>query len=244
MLLGISANLFCEMVVQPRNLLRNHGLRFVTSSVEKKEQAMKVEKEKLLAEEGQKEVKTELETQNHEAKETEQDEGGETKTTENRIISASAAYQIAASAASYLHSHTKSILHFNSSKSMQNENSTQESGSSNVDTINQDVASLMATTDSVTAVVAAKEEVKQAVADDLNSISSSPCEWFICDDDESAVRFFVIQVGHFLMRIVFYAYGGYNLVYSSSLNNFPQSVTGIRVTRFVAGKSTIRAHQV
>ncbi|KAJ0620401.1 putative phospholipase A1 PLIP1/2/3 [Helianthus annuus] len=36
-----------------------------------------------------------------------------------------------------------------------------------------EVASLMATTDSMTAVVAAKEEVKQAVADDLNSMHSS-----------------------------------------------------------------------
>ncbi|KAK8565532.1 hypothetical protein V6N12_059090 [Hibiscus sabdariffa] len=57
------------------------------------------------------------------------------------------------------------------------------------DMINVDVASFMATTYSVTAVVAAKEEVKQAVADDLNSTHSSPCEWFICDDDQSATRF-------------------------------------------------------
>ncbi|RVW41662.1 hypothetical protein CK203_068299 [Vitis vinifera] len=51
----------------------------------------------------------------------------------------------------------------------------------------------MATTDSVTAVVAAKEEVKQAVADDLNSVLTTPCEWFICDDDQTGTRFFVIQ---------------------------------------------------
>ena len=60
--------------------------------------------------------------------------------------------------------------------------------------MNSDMASLMATTDSVTSVVAAKEEVKQAVADDLNSTHSSPCDWFICDDDQSATRFLVIQV--------------------------------------------------
>ncbi|GAA0158374.1 phospholipase [Lithospermum erythrorhizon] len=35
---------------------------------------------------------------------------------------------------------------------------------------------------SCTKIVAAKEEEKQAVADDLNSILVSPCEWFICDD--------------------------------------------------------------
>lgn len=62
------------------------------------------------------------------------------------------------------------------------------------DVMNSDVASFMATTDSVTAVVAAKEEVKQAVADDLKSALSSPCEWFICDDDLSGTRFFAIQV--------------------------------------------------
>lgn len=60
--------------------------------------------------------------------------------------------------------------------------------------INQDVVSLMATTDSVIAVVVAKEELKQAVADDLNSTHSSPCEWFVCDDDQSATRFLVIQM--------------------------------------------------
>lgn len=68
--------------------------------------------------------------------------------------------------------------------------------------MNSDMASLMATTDSVTSVVAAKEEVKQAVADDLSSTHSSPCDWFICDDDQSATRFLVIQVfGHIIFRI-------------------------------------------
>lgn len=47
---------------------------------------------------------------------------------------------------------------------------------------------------SVTSVVAAEEEVKQAVADDLKSTISSPCDWFICDDDQSHTRFVVIQV--------------------------------------------------
>jgi hypothetical protein len=53
----------------------------------------------------------------------------------------------------------------------------------------------MATTDSVTKVVAEKEEVKQVLSDDLNSTRSSPCEWFICNDNQSGIRFFVIQVG-------------------------------------------------
>lgn len=123
-------------------------------------------------------------------------EGAEPKTNGYRI-SASTAYQIAASAASYLHSHTKSIIPFKSSKIGADKNSMEEVNGSNadIDMMNSEVASFMATTDSVTAVVAAKEEVKQAVADDLSSTHSSPCEWFICDDDHGT-RFFVIQVIH------------------------------------------------
>lgn len=184
------------MVLQPGNLMRYHGLQFVTSSLEKKEQALKVEKEKGSAEDQQKEVNAAAKAQDAERNETKRAEGVEAKPEGNRTTS-TAAYQIAASAASYFHSHKKSILSFNSSKSMPNENDCEDisGGTGSVDMINQDVASLMATTDSVTAVVAAKEEVKQAVADDLNSTHSSPCEWFICDDDQTATRFFVIQVG-------------------------------------------------
>uniref|UniRef100_A0A804L6G1 Fungal lipase-type domain-containing protein n=1 Tax=Musa acuminata subsp. malaccensis TaxID=214687 RepID=A0A804L6G1_MUSAM len=53
--------------------------------------------------------------------------------------------------------------------------------------------SFVATTNSVTAVVAGKEEMKDAVAKDLNSAKNSPCEWYICDDDSSSTRYFVIQ---------------------------------------------------
>ncbi|TYH58462.1 hypothetical protein ES332_D08G155200v1 [Gossypium tomentosum] len=142
--------------IKPENLLKHHGLHFVTSSMEKRESAMTVEK-------------------NHEV------------SSENQ--------EIAASAASYLQSHTRTMLPFKSSNPESIKDSSKdgngiESGS---DMISSDMASLMATTDSVTAVVAAKEDVKQAVADDLNSTHSSPCEWFICDDDQSGTRFFVIQ---------------------------------------------------
>ncbi|KAA8543041.1 hypothetical protein F0562_021464 [Nyssa sinensis] len=166
--------------IKPGNLLKYHGLRFVTSSLEKKELVMKAEKEKVPAE-----------VQEAEGTSKEQEQGKEMKSNGNQI-SASSAYQIAASAASYLHSHTKSILPFKSSKAVTSEDQGSEI-SGNVDLMNNDMASFMATTDSVTAVVAAKEEVKQAVADDLSSTRSSPCEWFICDDDQIGTRFFVIQ---------------------------------------------------
>lgn len=185
---------FLFWYLQPRNLLKYRGLRFVTSSVEKKELAMKAEKK--LASSDKQEAEPEPELGAVE----------ENKNTGYRI-SASSAYQIAASAASYLHSHTKSIIPFKSSKADGGEAST-DSYNRNDETLNKmnsDVASLMATTDSVTAVVAAKEEVKQAVADDLKSTSSSPCEWFICDDDQTSTRFFVIQVGflYFFVHIYF-----------------------------------------
>ncbi|PIN07541.1 hypothetical protein CDL12_19894 [Handroanthus impetiginosus] len=175
--------------IKPGNLLKNHGLRFVTSSIEKKQRSIKVEKEKESAEEGKEKLKTEPEAKEIKGNEGEPSERDYTKPNENGI-SAFAAYELATSAASYLHSHTQSMLRFKSSKLMSNEDI--DGSMKNIDMINQDVASLMAT-DSVTAVVAAKEEVKQAVADDLNSIHSSPCEWFVCDDDQSATRFFVIQ---------------------------------------------------
>lgn len=168
--------------MQPGNLLRCYGLRLVTSSIEKKELAAKAETNQESAE-----------SQEEEKLPMDDEEGNKHKGNGYRI-SASAAYQIAASAASYLHSHTRAILPFKSSKNGDGE--CEETGGScnDVTIMNSEMASFMATTDSVTAVVAAKEEVKQAVADDLNSTHSSPCEWFICDDDQSGTRFFVIQV--------------------------------------------------
>lgn len=181
-------------VVQPETLLRNHGLHLVTSSFEKREQALKAEKEKAAAEDQEKKENEVAQTKVEERSITSSVEG-DGKTSGNRI-SASAAYHIAASAASYLHSHTKSILPFKSSKTMPNKDSSETTvgRDDNIDAMNREVASFMATSDSVTSVVAAKEEVKQAVADDLNSNHSSPCEWFVCDDDQSLTRFFVIQV--------------------------------------------------
>lgn len=64
-----------------------------------------------------------------------------------------------------------------------------------------DEASFVATTNSMTSMVAAKEETKQAVADDLNSSRSCPCEWFICDGNRNSTRYFVIQVGKLMASV-------------------------------------------
>ena len=175
------------MLIQPGNLLRCYGLRFVTSSIDKRELVAKAEKTQESAEIQEKEKASKsLEVEDAEEVENHKNDG--------YGISASNAYQIVASAASYLHSHTSSILPFASSKDEDGEDFPEDGSNDGVWMMNSEMASLMATTDSVTAVVAAKEEVKQAVADDLNSTQSTPCEWFVCDDDESGTRFFAIQV--------------------------------------------------
>lgn len=55
-----------------------------------------------------------------------------------------------------------------------------------------EMAAIVATS-SVTVLVAANEEEKQAAAKDLQSSHSSPCEWFVCDDHRSHTRHFIIQ---------------------------------------------------
>ncbi|XP_050238536.1 phospholipase A1 PLIP2, chloroplastic-like [Mercurialis annua] len=175
---------YCIPKIKAGNLLKYRGLRYVTSSIEKRELSAKAEKLQVsLSEDGEVEEGVLEQPVAPEVREDKKNNGYH--------ISASTAYQIAASAASYLHGHTKSILPFKSSKSKTGKDSL-DGGNGNVNMMNSEVASFMATTDSVTAVVAAKEEVKQAVADDLSSTGSSPCEWFICDDDQYT-RFFVIQ---------------------------------------------------
>ncbi|GFP86889.1 mitochondrial carrier protein mtm1 [Phtheirospermum japonicum] len=45
----------------------------------------------------------------------------------------------------------------------------------------------------MTAVVAAGVKQKEKAAKDLQSLHSSPCKWFVCDDSTIYTRFFVIQ---------------------------------------------------
>ncbi|KAI4340250.1 hypothetical protein MLD38_025109 [Melastoma candidum] len=171
--------------IKPGRLLKYRGLRFVTSSLKKRELGKELEKSRETTE-NQEEEKKALD---EDTSKDEQQNGGGSR------LSASAAFQIAASEASYLHSHVKSIVPFSSSRSNGDKDLVGVEGQINEghNLLSSDVALLMATTDSVTAVVAAEDDVKQAVADDLKSTVSSPCEWFVCDDDESSTRFFVIQ---------------------------------------------------
>ncbi|KAI3980695.1 hypothetical protein MKX01_025260 [Papaver californicum] len=169
--------------IKAANLLKRHKLWFVTSSVEKEAHPANVEDK----------------SGSPQVEETEKLADGLEETEEQRKnryqISASAAYHIAASAASYLQSHTRGILSFKSSMDGKDEDSIGEDFDSkgNAEVRSSKAAPFVATSDSVTAGVSAKEETKRAVAKDLNSAHSSPCAWFICDDNRSATRFFVIQ---------------------------------------------------
>ncbi|KAL3615706.1 hypothetical protein CASFOL_041367 [Castilleja foliolosa] len=83
------------------------------------------------------------------------------------------AYEIAASAASYVQSRVKDETFEDDYKS-------------------EKMAARVAAS-TMTAVVAAGEMQKEKAAKDLQSLHSSPCEWFVCDDSTIYTRYFVIQ---------------------------------------------------
>uniref|UniRef100_A0A1J3GLA9 Fungal lipase-type domain-containing protein n=2 Tax=Noccaea caerulescens TaxID=107243 RepID=A0A1J3GLA9_NOCCA len=89
--------------------------------------------------------------------------------------SSDSAYNIAASAASYIHSCKEYDL----------------SEPNNL--FYKSAAAAQAAASTMTAVVAAGEEEKQEAARELQSLQSSPCEWFVCDDPNTYTRCFVIQ---------------------------------------------------
>ncbi|GJN37826.1 hypothetical protein PR202_gb26818 [Eleusine coracana subsp. coracana] len=167
--------------IQPK-CLRRYNLRFVTSSVQEKAKAASDEKQ----ENGS--GKTESPEQESEAVEN------VAKASEERgpglRINPFVAYRVVSSAASYLHSRAVGIMPFGSRNDVDNDPTiiTFVDGE-NGEGLTMDEASL----NSVTSMVAAKEETRQAVADDLNSSRSCPCEWFVCDDDQTRTRHFVVQ---------------------------------------------------
>lgn len=115
-------------------------------------------------------------------------------------IRPSVAYDIAASAASYVQSRAKELSPVGS-EAQEEENDmnpighregTQEEADNSPRFYKSEVAVYMAAS-AMTSVVAAGEREKQEAAMDLQSLHSSPCEWFICDDLSKYTRCFVIQ---------------------------------------------------
>ncbi|CAN7134919.1 unnamed protein product [Brassica rapa subsp. narinosa] len=141
------------------DLRRNYGLKFVTSSLEKKAKAALL-REKLEQDSTRVPVVTSPES--------------ESDKFQQRSSSSSSAYKIAASAASYIHS-------------------CKEYESSDLNNPYKSAAAAQAAASTMTAVVAAGEDEKLEAARELQSLQSSPCEWFVCDDPNSYTRCFVIQ---------------------------------------------------
>ncbi|CAA3008976.1 uncharacterized protein LOC111411349 [Olea europaea subsp. europaea] len=161
--------------IKTRDLRRYYGLELVTSSLQKKVEA-KVMKVKPEQNSTSVYVATPAVLDSISAK-TEDFE-------QKCLLRSSAAYEIAASAAFYVQSQTKDV------KDDHQEEEEEESSSPRVYK-SEMAASVAAST--MTAVIAADENQKQEAARDLQSIHSSPCEWFVCDDSSIYTRCFVIQ---------------------------------------------------
>ncbi|KAI7742286.1 hypothetical protein M8C21_002474 [Ambrosia artemisiifolia] len=113
--------------------------------------------------------------------------------TEKRITRTSAAYEIAASAATYVQSQAGRLINLKSEpRPKEDGDIVLDKTDSSQRVYNSEMAAYMAAT-TITAVVAAPEKEKQEAAKDLQSLHSSPCEWFICDDSSIYTRCFVIQ---------------------------------------------------
>ncbi|KAL2925202.1 Phospholipase A1 PLIP1 chloroplastic [Bienertia sinuspersici] len=168
--LVINSESFSKLLVH--DLWRYHGLEFVTSSLEKKAKA--IELNARLANDSTSLPKDELENLQQ----------------RGNVLSPSVAYEIAASAACHVQNQAKVDNHYSKF------GDAIYTGSSDVCPVprgcNSEMAAQMAAT-TMTAVVAAKEREKQAAATELQSLHSSPCEWFVCDDPNTRVRYFVIQ---------------------------------------------------
>lgn len=170
------------MKMKAEDLRRYYDLHFVTSSLEKKAEAIKAKLDQDSV---------------HVA------ESPAIKSERKRPIRPSVAYEIAASAASYVHAQAKGLLSLGSSSSSSIPHQEEEmrghqgeggsSPSRGGGVYKSEVAAYVAAT-TMTAVVAAEETAKQEAARDLRSLHSSPCEWFVCDDPASCTRCFIIQV--------------------------------------------------
>ncbi|GAA0174315.1 phospholipase [Lithospermum erythrorhizon] len=176
--------------IKGEDLRRYYGLNFVTSSLVKKAEAaaMKAKSEKDSPINPISSATTECKSQKHEHCE------------QRGFVPPSVAYKIAASAATYMQSRAKDILKMSSEPQLvTNEvNSQEECYKDEKERLchrqvsrSEMAAQVAAAT--MTAVVAADEEQKQEAARDLQSLNSSPCEWFICDDSNIYTRCFVIQ---------------------------------------------------
>lgn len=172
---------------------RSYGLRFVTSSLEKKADAAAI-KAKLDQDSTRLTVDSLDKSKLDETSDSEQ---------KKRALRTSV-YEIAASAACYVQSRRKNNLSCSPEIQDMGEGTEEEEETSSRVYKSEVAAAVAAST--MTAVVAAGEKEKQKAANALQSLHSSPCEWFVCDDLSTYTRCFVIQVIHSLaIRLLFSA---------------------------------------
>ncbi|XP_057439651.1 phospholipase A1 PLIP1, chloroplastic [Lotus japonicus] len=175
--------------IKAMDLRRYYSLQFVTSSLEKK-----AEIAKLKAKLDQDSTRVPIDDSA-----ASQDGSEKCKDNENKH-QIRVAYDIAASAASYVQLRAKDLLSL-AAKSQHSDNNNKDSNG--VDSPQQEaeatsrgykseVAAYMAAS-TMTSVVAAGERERHETAKDLQSLHSSPCEWFVCDDFSNYTRCFVIQ---------------------------------------------------
>ncbi|CAO2208701.1 unnamed protein product [Urochloa humidicola] len=154
--------------IKVEELKKHYGLRFLTSSLEKKAEAGIISA-KLDADS----------TRPRTAPAYEVASGPQPR----RPIRSHLAYEVAASAASYVRARAHGLLSFGTAPPQH-----QEGGR----LYNSGVAAYMAAS-TVTAVVAAEDSARHEAARDLRSPLSSPCEWFACDEADARTRCLVIQ---------------------------------------------------
>ncbi|CAL9068236.1 unnamed protein product [Musa banksii] len=160
--------------IKPKNLLKCYGLRFVASSLENNGMSLNSDEAKKQSQD------QELKEENSDSEEIDTTKGNSTS--------------VSTSAASNLQYQTTGVLPYGAAQTKDGEKLVEGSSGDKQDrSVSPEEVSRMATTKLVTQAVAGKEEMKQAIAEDLNSSQSLPCEWYICDDDKSATRYFVIQ---------------------------------------------------
>ncbi|KAL1313272.1 hypothetical protein HN51_039847 [Arachis hypogaea] len=176
--------------IKAKDLRRYYSLQFITSSLEKKAEVEKL-KERLDKD------STRIPINDSVASQDGSEKGKDNKERHQIRL----AYDIATSAASYVQLRAKDLLSLTAKRQQPQSDILDSNGRENSEGFEAEGASRAYTSEvaayvaasTMTAVVAACEKEKQEAAKDLQSLHSSPCEWFICDDSNTYTRYFVIQ---------------------------------------------------
>ncbi|CAM8974512.1 unnamed protein product [Rhodiola kirilowii] len=175
--------------MKAKDLRRHYRLRFITSSLEKKEEAAAI---KAKLDEDSTRVPI-ISAPNEPSLEK------SVELNKKSLKDPSVAYGIAASAASYAKSRSKGLssngydLQLEEGAKDQKRNIYGLKGAPSTSRVKKSEVAAFVAASTMTAVIAAGENEKMEAAKELQSLQSSPCEWFVCDDYSTYTRCFVIQ---------------------------------------------------